>query len=349
MANLPLEDWRDGVNTFTFNPDQFKDIAEALNNLNSRLRSLEMLQRGPMGNVVADSVDAQVVLQGGQPLGSSHGHGNITWDGKVGSTANKPLITGTGGIVTTSSFGTSANTFCQGNDSRLSNARTPTSHASSSTTYGVGSSTNYGHIKLYDSVGASNTDGAPTQKSVKEALDGKSSTSHNHDSAYMPLGAVQKSGMCMAEWKTVLSNPSDANNPLKNTRCIFEDMDGSVTYTYTNASVQLYQGTTLGNRPAPCITTTIGGVQVAWTLFFGWVFGSSPFVADKDTRLMLTQSTAVPTSDYVYADFSWTGTHIGQRYVTNGQYACPWGYRLASLNDVCIGTIDWKLLVHWWK
>lgn len=59
---------------------------------------------------------------------SDHVHGSITNDGKVGTTANKPLITGTNGVVTTGSFGTTANTFCQGNDSRLSNARTPTSH-----------------------------------------------------------------------------------------------------------------------------------------------------------------------------------------------------------------------------
>ena len=64
----------------------------------------------------------------------SHAHGNITTDGKVGSTANKPLITTTGGEVTTGSFGTAANTFCQGNDSRLSNARTPTAHNQASST-----------------------------------------------------------------------------------------------------------------------------------------------------------------------------------------------------------------------
>ena len=58
----------------------------------------------------------------------SHTHGNITNDGKIGSAANKPLITTTGGTVTTGSFGTSANTFCEGNDSRLSDARTPTAH-----------------------------------------------------------------------------------------------------------------------------------------------------------------------------------------------------------------------------
>jgi hypothetical protein len=59
---------------------------------------------------------------------TSHTHGNITNDGKIGSTANLPLITTTSGTVTTGSFGTSANTFCEGDDSRLSDARTPTSH-----------------------------------------------------------------------------------------------------------------------------------------------------------------------------------------------------------------------------
>lgn len=44
-------------------------------------------------------------------------------DFKVGTTANLPLITGTGGIVQAGSFGNTANTFTQGNDSRLSDAR----------------------------------------------------------------------------------------------------------------------------------------------------------------------------------------------------------------------------------
>ena len=56
---------------------------------------------------------------------SDHDHGNITKDGKVGTAANKPLITGTNGVVQAGSFGTAANTFCQGNDSRLTDNRTP--------------------------------------------------------------------------------------------------------------------------------------------------------------------------------------------------------------------------------
>lgn len=45
---------------------------------------------------------------------------------RIGSTANLPIATTTNGLLTTSSFGTTANTFCQGNDSRLSDQRTPT-------------------------------------------------------------------------------------------------------------------------------------------------------------------------------------------------------------------------------
>jgi hypothetical protein len=58
----------------------------------------------------------------------SHTHGNISNGGAIGSTANLPLITTTSGVITTGTFGTTANTFTQGNDSRLSDARTPLQH-----------------------------------------------------------------------------------------------------------------------------------------------------------------------------------------------------------------------------
>lgn len=59
---------------------------------------------------------------------SSHAHGNITSAGAIGSTATLPIITTTSGVLTTGTFGTIAGTFCQGNDSRLSDSRTPLSH-----------------------------------------------------------------------------------------------------------------------------------------------------------------------------------------------------------------------------
>jgi len=55
-----------------------------------------------------------------------HTHGNITSDGRIGSTATLPIITTTGGTLTTGAFGTTAGTFAQGNDARLSDERVPT-------------------------------------------------------------------------------------------------------------------------------------------------------------------------------------------------------------------------------
>jgi len=77
------------------------------------------------GTQAISTVDGlQTALDG--KAATSHTHGNITNAGAIGSTANLPLITTTSGVVTTGTFGTTASTFCQGNDSRLSNTRTPT-------------------------------------------------------------------------------------------------------------------------------------------------------------------------------------------------------------------------------
>jgi hypothetical protein len=74
----------------------------------------------------------------------NHSHGNITNAGAIGTTATRPIITGTNGVLKlgsfgttagtfaegnhTHTFGTTAGTFCPGNDARLSDARTPTAH-----------------------------------------------------------------------------------------------------------------------------------------------------------------------------------------------------------------------------
>lgn len=73
---------------------------------------------------------------------TSHSHGNITSAGAIGSTASLPVITAASGVLTTGSFGTAANTFCQGNDSRLSNARTPVGTSLTSGQIYVGSNLN---------------------------------------------------------------------------------------------------------------------------------------------------------------------------------------------------------------
>lgn len=73
----------------------------------------------------------------------NHIHGNISNDGKVGSTADLPLITSTGGLVDAGSWATGANStsataFVNGADSRLSDSRDPNDHASNKVTLMTG-------------------------------------------------------------------------------------------------------------------------------------------------------------------------------------------------------------------
>ena len=99
---------------------------------------------------------------------SSHTHGNITNDGKIGSTANKPLITTSNGTITTGNFGgsttTTANYFVACNDSRLSDARTPTAHNQATTTI-----TN---SETYSNLGSNLTN----QKLINDAINTKIGT-----------------------------------------------------------------------------------------------------------------------------------------------------------------------------
>ena len=68
---------------------------------------------------------------------TSHVHGNISNAGAIGSTTGLPIKTGASGVLEAGAFGTSAGQFTEGNDSRLSNARTPTAHASTHVTGGA--------------------------------------------------------------------------------------------------------------------------------------------------------------------------------------------------------------------
>jgi hypothetical protein len=65
---------------------------------------------------------------------TAHTHGNITNAGAIGVAASLPIVTGTNGVLQAGAFGTTAGSFCQGNDARLSDARTPTSHTHSDAT-----------------------------------------------------------------------------------------------------------------------------------------------------------------------------------------------------------------------
>lgn len=97
-------------------------------------------------------------------LPPTHSHGNLTSEGKVGTTSGLPIITGAGGYVFAGNWGTAAGSFCQGNDARLSDAREPTSHATSHASGGSDAVT----------LAVSQVTG------LQASLDGKASATHGH-------------------------------------------------------------------------------------------------------------------------------------------------------------------------
>lgn len=149
-----------------------------------------------------------------------HQHGNIQNNGSIGSTTNKPIITTTNGVLTTGSFGTGANTFCQGNDSRLSNDRNPISHAVNDTRYGAASSTNYGHIRVIDdltSTGTTDALSANQGKELKALVDAK-----------VPIADIQDN-----------LTSTDTNKPLsaKQGRLLKSSVDLKANKNHTHANI----------------------------------------------------------------------------------------------------------------
>ena len=80
------------------------------------------------------------------------------FDGNYNSLTNKPTIPTKTSQLTNDGDGTNA--FVKNNDSRLSDSRTPTSHRSTATTYGVGNESYYGHCRVVNNLTkSSHTDG----------------------------------------------------------------------------------------------------------------------------------------------------------------------------------------------
>ena len=91
------------------------------------------------GTLADARLSANVVLTSDSRLSdsrtpTSHAHGNISNTGAIGVTSGLPIITTTSGVLTTGTFGTTAGSFCQGNDSRLSDARSPSAHTQAAST-----------------------------------------------------------------------------------------------------------------------------------------------------------------------------------------------------------------------
>jgi hypothetical protein len=125
-----------------------------------------------------------------------HTHGDLTSDGRLGSTSGLPVVTTTNGAITTGTFGTTGGTFAQGNDARFSDARTPLAHthpisdvvnlqtnldAKSNVghTHVIGDVTNL-QTSLNNKADAVHTHTIAQVTNLQSSLDGKSNLGHTH-------------------------------------------------------------------------------------------------------------------------------------------------------------------------
>jgi hypothetical protein len=118
---------------------------------------------GTAANTVCEGNDTRL-SNARTPTAHTHGNNDLTGIAAWAKAATKPSYTpaevGAEPAFSKNTgfnrnFGTTASTVCEGNDSRLSNSRTPTSHASTATTFGEGTPANFGHVRLSSLAGNS--------------------------------------------------------------------------------------------------------------------------------------------------------------------------------------------------
>jgi len=239
------------------------------------------------GNHVVTEGVLKTVIDNASFAASSHTHGNITNAGAIGSTANLPLITTTSGVITTGTFGTTANTFTQGNDSRLSDARTPTSHTHGNITNAgaIGSTANLPIITSTSGVLIAGSFGTTantfTQGNDSRLSDARTPTSHVHGDI-SNSGAITSSVITPASGDHIILSDTSGSDVLKRGIAIgtstttFLRNDGTwvtppdtnTTYSKATASVlglvELFSDT-VQSTAANSVTTTASrtyGVQL---------------------------------------------------------------------------------------
>lgn len=104
---------------------------------------------------VGSNANYFVTTSTGGAITSQQKIGNIDTSGKIGSTSGKPIITTTNGVLTTGAFGTSSGQFAEGNHTH---------------------STYVSATKVTSWSGTVSDSNVPSEKLVKDSLDGKQAT-----------------------------------------------------------------------------------------------------------------------------------------------------------------------------
>jgi len=179
---------------------------------------------------------------------ATHTHGNISSTGAVGSTANLPLITGTSGVIQTGSFGTVANTFCQGNDARLSDARTPTAHG-----HTIGEITDL-QSTLDGKAASSHTHIIDNITGLQTALNGKLDTTGT-----LPLANITGAGTAASKDVAVSGNASSTQVVMGNDTRL---TDARTPTSHTHSTSDITSGTLAVARGGTGVSSTPSSGQL---------------------------------------------------------------------------------------
>ena len=114
----------------------------------------------------------------------SHTHNYSTFSGSYNDLTDKPNIPSAVTVDTTLSS-TSNNPIANSTVNTALGGKAPTSHASSATTYGVGTTSNYGHVKTINGLTQSSHSNGTALSAyqgyvLKQAVDGKADSGHTH-------------------------------------------------------------------------------------------------------------------------------------------------------------------------
>jgi hypothetical protein len=157
-------------------------------------------------------------------------------DLKLGTTANLPLKTGTNGVVEAGSFGTSAGSFCEGNDARLSDARTALAHKSSHSTGGTDAlaPSDIGAQSIFARSEGDVPISGPLQLSAARAaiISVRNARSEARD-VYLPMTSIQNGDIIVVVGGGTLTNPINIKVPAAGGAAIVDPNGGAVTISVT--------------------------------------------------------------------------------------------------------------------
>jgi hypothetical protein len=207
--------------------------------------------------------------------------GNISNAGAIGSTSNRPIITTTNGVLAVGEFGTGVNTFCQGNDSRLSDTRN-TTNSLTINNGGVGDasgSTFNGSVARtisYNSIGAPSISGANATGTWNISISGNAATVTNgvyitgsySDPAWITSLAKSKVGLgnventALSTWlgSTNITTLGTVTSGTWSATTIAVDKGGTGQTSYTNG--QLLIGNSTGDTLTKATLTQGSGIVI---------------------------------------------------------------------------------------